>query len=318
MATQSPTKILCLELAFEFGHRVIAELILNTIKRWLKALALRITLDTLRRKINGSFTQKSISPYRTLNLCLRDTHKHLPHARHGYGFVARARISAEQVGVHLFKQRTNTRVAHSQWRNSSGKTSPGETLYHVRWQVRPPGSAAAGCRGNSLRHVANFIVIIKHHTPVTGDTKFLNSMSPGKILAAASWRIRYRILQWHRATADLPLVPASIERHHPPLNIKMANHNMFTGSVIFSSASWSSNAINAGEIAASPAQSFQTPGCPPFGPRDMLFHQLIAGANVSGRHLFLRANLSLITLNTRSKPGSVNTASPCHEYPALQ
>ncbi len=318
MATQSATKILCLELACELGHRVIAELIFNTLIRWLKALALRITLDTLRRKIYGSFTQKSISPYRTLNLCLPDTHKHLPHALHVCGFVVRAVISAEQVGVHLFKQRTNTRVAHSQWRNSSGKTSPGETLYPVRWQVRLPGSAAAGYRGNSFRHVANFIVIIKNHTPVTGEPKFLNSMSPGKMLAAASWRRHCRTLQWRRAAADLPLVPADIERHHPPLNIKMANHNLFARSVIFSAASWSSNSINAGENAASPAQSFQTPGCPPFGPRIVLFHQLIAGTNVSGRHLFLGANLSLMTLNTRSKPGSVNTTSPCHEYPALQ
>ncbi len=46
-----------------------------------------------------------------------------------------------------------------------------------------------------------------------------------------------------------------------------------------------------GKYAASPAQSFQTPGVRHSAHAIMLFHQLIAGANMSGRHLFLRREL---------------------------
>lgn len=55
---KAPQKYSAFELAFEFGHRVIAELILNTLNK----MALRITLDTLRRKIIWKLYSKKHLP----------------------------------------------------------------------------------------------------------------------------------------------------------------------------------------------------------------------------------------------------------------
>ncbi|MGQ7790475.1 hypothetical protein ACULNC_22955 [Shigella flexneri] len=59
---KAPQKYSAFELAFEFGHRVIAELILNTLNKMAESLALRITLDTLRRKISMEALLKKASP----------------------------------------------------------------------------------------------------------------------------------------------------------------------------------------------------------------------------------------------------------------
>lgn len=68
---KAPQKYSAFELAFELGHRVIAELILNTLNKMAESFGFTDNLDTLRRKIIWKLYSKSISPYRTLNLCLR-------------------------------------------------------------------------------------------------------------------------------------------------------------------------------------------------------------------------------------------------------
>lgn len=59
---KAPQKYSAFELAFEFGHRVIAELILNTLNKMAESFALRITLDTLRRKIIWKLYSKKHLP----------------------------------------------------------------------------------------------------------------------------------------------------------------------------------------------------------------------------------------------------------------
>ena len=79
-----------------------------------------------------------------------------------------------------------------------------------------------------FRHVANFIVIIKHHTPVTGDTEVFKqhvareNVSSGKLANSVTVFFNgvAQLLTFHLFQPD-------IERHHPPLDIKMANHNLF-------------------------------------------------------------------------------------------
>ena len=69
---KAPQKYSAFELAFELGHRVIAELILNTLNKMAESFGFTDNPRYIAgEKLYGSFTQKSISPYRTLNLCLR-------------------------------------------------------------------------------------------------------------------------------------------------------------------------------------------------------------------------------------------------------
>ncbi len=73
LATQSPTKnTLPLSWLFEFGHRVIAELILNTLNKMAESFGFTDNPRYIAEKnYMEALLKKSISPYRTLNLCLR-------------------------------------------------------------------------------------------------------------------------------------------------------------------------------------------------------------------------------------------------------
>ncbi|MGC6746086.1 hypothetical protein ACP0HM_25500 [Escherichia coli] len=69
---KAPQKYSAFELAFELGHRVIAELILNTLNKMAESFGFTDNPRYIaEKKIIWKLYSKSISPYRTLNLCLR-------------------------------------------------------------------------------------------------------------------------------------------------------------------------------------------------------------------------------------------------------
>jgi hypothetical protein len=55
--------------------------------------------------------------------------------------------------------------------------------------------------------------------------KFLNSISPGKMLAAASWRIALPYSSTASRSLAVNLLQPEVERHHSPFNIEMADDN---------------------------------------------------------------------------------------------
>ncbi len=79
----------------------------------------------------------------------------------------------------------------------------------------------------NLRHVADFIVVVEHHAPVTGDAEVLKQHIAGENIGGGQLTNRVAVL--FNCIAQLltfDLLQPDIQRHHPSFDIQMANDNL--------------------------------------------------------------------------------------------
>ena len=162
----------------------------------------------------------------------------------------------------------------------------------------------------NLGHVANFVVVVEHHPPVARHAKVLEQHVTGEDIGGGQLLDGITVLFDRIAhLLVVGLLQIQVQRRHTPFHIQVLDHDAIAE--IFQFARHF--ALQFRQQHRAEARLVDDEILVLLGIRHapdaiVLFHQLIAGHHLRLRHLFCGANSSLITLNTRSKDGKVNTS----------
>ena len=134
------------------------------------------------------------------------------------------------------------KVANSSGRRPSGRAEYQGSPGHLGFLV----GAGGILRKIAVGHVLDLVVVVEDHAAVAGDPKFFHSMSPGKMLAMASW-----LMAWPACARLLDLRvgglgEVDVEGRHAPLDVQVLDDQGVAVLPITDGASSRSWAIRSG------------------------------------------------------------------------